>query len=62
MTLRKVISNEFRLVSLTLLDKDDSDWHAYRESLKIVREAHEKLGIGEDPLSILIRLEELDSL
>jgi hypothetical protein len=57
LALKKIISNEFRLVSLTLLDEDDSEYYI---SLRIVREAHAKLGYGEDPLTLLIRLEESD--
>ena len=53
--LKKLISNEFRLVSMTLLDDDDPK---YVSSLRIVREAHAKLGYGEDPLDVLIRLED----
>lgn len=64
MAFKKIISNEFRLVSMTLLDEDDPKVSRakYLASLRAVREAHSKLGYGEDPLDVLIRLEESDNI
>lgn len=59
MAFKKIISNEFRLVSLTLLDEDDS---RYMSSVKIVREAYSKSVDHGDPLDILLREEALDEL
>lgn len=57
MTPPKLISNEYRCVSLTLYEQSDE---LFAQSLEIVTEANERLGLGDDPLELLIRQEESD--